>query len=68
MLFSTLRAVASLARDEGTTIVAVTHEPDGAVHADRVVVLRDGSIVGEIIQDEKRHAATLAARYRELVG
>ena len=60
--------LASLARDEGTTIVAVTHEPDGAAHADRVVVLRDGCIVGEIIQEDKRDAATLAARYRELVG
>lgn len=62
------KRLASLARDEGTTIVAVTHEPDGAAHADRVVVLRDGCIVGEILQEDKRNAATLAARYRELVG
>lgn len=60
--------LASLARDEGTTIVAVTHEPDGAAHADRVVVLRDGCVVGEITQENTRDAATLAARYRELVG
>lgn len=61
------RRLAALVRDGDTTVVAVTHEADGAAHADRVVVLRDGLIVGEIKPDENRDAAALAARYRELV-
>jgi len=30
--------------DEGQTVIMVTHEPDIAAHADRVIVLRDGLI------------------------
>jgi len=32
---------------EGQTIVMVTHEPDIATHAARVVVLRDGEIASD---------------------
>lgn len=32
-----------------TTIVMVTHDPNVAAYADRVVFLADGSMVGELI-------------------
>ena len=34
-----------LNREEGHTIVLITHEPDIAMHADRTIVLRDGLII-----------------------
>jgi putative ABC transport system ATP-binding protein len=34
----------------GQTIVMVTHDPAAAGHADRVVFLRDGRIVGELAE------------------
>src|SRR5204863_152607 len=42
----------SLNREQGVTIIVVTHEPDIAAYADRVVTLRDG----EIGSDERRPA------------
>ncbi|MBI3811968.1 MAG: ABC transporter ATP-binding protein [Nitrospirae bacterium] len=39
-----------LHREQGSTLILVTHDPSLAVHAERIVSLRDGSIV----QDEKR--------------
>ncbi len=39
--------LASLTRDQGTSIVMVTHEPRLASMADRVVFLRDGRIVDQ---------------------
>jgi putative ABC transport system ATP-binding protein len=40
--------------DQGATIVMVTHEPDIAEHAGRVVILRDGEIVSDKLNG-KRH-------------
>jgi putative ABC transport system ATP-binding protein len=31
--------------DLGQTVVMVTHDPEAAAHADRLIVLRDGEIV-----------------------
>lgn len=39
-----------LHRDQGNTLILVTHDPSLAVHAERIVSLRDGRIV----QDEKQ--------------
>lgn len=50
------------------TVIAVTHEADGASFADRVLILKDGRIVGEIRPGGENHAALVATRYRELVG
>ncbi|MFL5384122.1 MAG: hypothetical protein ACJ8GN_16495, partial [Longimicrobiaceae bacterium] len=36
--------------DEGQTIIMVTHEPDIAAHAERVVMLRDGVIESDRTQ------------------
>jgi len=56
-----------LSRQEGKTVLAVTHEPAAAAHADRVIVLKDGRIVGELSPGGEGHAANLATRYAELV-
>jgi putative ABC transport system ATP-binding protein len=37
--------------DEGQTIIMVTHEPDIAAHAERVVTLRDGKIASDRTQE-----------------
>jgi len=49
-----------------TTIVMVTHEPNAALHADRVVVLRDGLISGEFPLEQSDDAGQLAARYQAM--
>ena len=56
-----------VARDEGITVVMVTHEPSAAVHCEHVFVLSDGRVVGgfEVEDDD---AARVAARYSELAG
>ncbi|MBU6429316.1 MAG: macrolide ABC transporter ATP-binding protein, partial [Cyanobacteria bacterium REEB65] len=50
---------------EGMTVVLVTHEPDVAEYAGRVVVMRDGQL-----QSDQRHAArsAIAERDKDAVG
>jgi putative ABC transport system ATP-binding protein len=43
-----LRLLRDLNRDEGVTIVMVTHDPSAAAIADRIVFLRDGRVVEEL--------------------
>ena len=62
------KLLSALTRENGRTIVAVTHECDGAAYADRIIVLKDGVVVGEIPTGGEMDASTLAARYRRLVG
>jgi len=47
----TLEILERLAREDGKTVILVTHNPDAAAIANRVVTLKDGRVV-----DEKRHA------------
>ena len=34
------------AKDNGTTVIMVTHEPTIAAYADREIIVRDGQIAG----------------------
>jgi putative ABC transport system ATP-binding protein len=52
-----LALLQKLNRDRGITIVLVTHERDIAACASRVVTMRDGRIVTDIVQDEPLDAA-----------
>ena len=46
-------------RDLGQTVVMVTHDPAAAAYADRVVLLADGKVAGEILRPD--HASVAAA-------
>lgn len=37
-----------LNKEEGRTIILITHEPDVAVHADRIIYVRDGLLVSKL--------------------
>jgi macrolide transport system ATP-binding/permease protein len=52
-IMTTIRA---LNRERGVTVVLVTHEPDMAAFADRIVTMRDGVVVSD-----RRQAAPAAA-------
>jgi putative ABC transport system ATP-binding protein len=49
--------------DDGQTVVMVSHDPDAASHADRVVFLRDGARAGEVAGGD---AERVAASFRDL--
>ena len=46
-----------LNRDEGITVIIVTHEPEIASHTGRIVSMRDGLIVDDQNVAEPRQAA-----------
>ena len=54
-----METLQSLNREQGVTIVVVTHEADIAAYADRIVTMRDGQIVSD-----ERQAKPLARRQR----
>lgn len=62
------RLLSDLVRERGRTLLAVTHEPSGAANADRIILLKDGQIAGEIEPDEQRQVHHVASRYAELAG
>jgi putative ABC transport system ATP-binding protein len=41
---------------EGLTVLLVTHEPDVAEHAKRVITFKDGLILSDVPVDHRRHA------------
>jgi putative ABC transport system ATP-binding protein len=45
--------------DTGRTVVLITHEPDVAEFAKRVITLRDGRIVSDVRQEQKRGHAPI---------
>ncbi|MFQ3582995.1 MAG: ABC transporter ATP-binding protein [Chloracidobacterium sp.] len=42
--------------ERGNTIIVVTHEPDIAAHAHRVLTIRDGQIATDMLNPNRRHA------------
>lgn len=54
-----------LNRESGLTVILVTHEPDIAQYADRVVVVRDGLITRDAPVFDRRDAATELAAMPE---
>lgn len=65
---SICRLLQELCREQGRTIVVVTHEPAVAVWAERIVVLKDGQTLTEFPTDKFRDAHSLAAHYQDIVG
>lgn len=43
-----LATFAKLNKEDGRTIVLITHEPDVAAHADRIIYVRDGELVSKL--------------------
>ena len=58
--------LSSIARDKHATVLMVTHEAVAAAYADRVLVLKDGVLIGQIDSKGDGDAAMVAARYQEL--
>ncbi len=57
-----------VAQDSGGTILMVTHEAMGAAHADEVIVLKDGKVVGRLEPKGNADASLVATGYQELAG
>lgn len=57
-----------ISREQSKTILMVTHEAHGAAHADEVIVLRDGRLIGRIEPRGSGDAALVATGYQELAG
>ena len=62
------RLLADLSKSQGRTVVAVTHESTGAAFADRVIILKDGQVVGGITPNGEGDASLVATRYAQLVN
>ncbi len=56
-----------VAGEHDTTVVMVTHEPAAAAHCRRVIVIRDGTVLGEL-DTEDLDASGVSTCYQELVG
>ena len=57
-----IMAIFQALNQEGVTIVLVTHEPDIARHAKRVVAFRDGRLVQDVPVVERYNARAILAR------
>jgi putative ABC transport system ATP-binding protein len=54
--------------EQGKTILMVTHEALGAAYADRVLILKDGRLVGTLEPRGSGDAGPVAAGYQQLAG
>lgn len=65
---SICRLLQQLCREQGRTIVVVTHEPAVAAWGERIVVLKDGRVLTEFPTGQFRDLHELAAHYQDIVG
>jgi macrolide transport system ATP-binding/permease protein len=56
-----MQTLSSLNREQGVTIIVVTHEPDVAAFADRVLTMRDGQIISDVKNTKRDKASQPAA-------
>lgn len=54
--FSIMALLQELNENHGKTIVFVTHEPDIAQFSSRTITLRDGKIIKDYINENKKNA------------
>ncbi len=57
-----------IAKEQGKTILMVTHEALGAAYADRVLVLKDGCVIGELTPHGSGDAGYVSTNYQQLTG
>jgi putative ABC transport system ATP-binding protein len=62
------RLLRRIADEQDKTILMVTHEAHGAAHADEVIILKDGRVVGRLEPKGGGDAALVATGYQELAG
>ena len=55
-----LALLEQLNRDNGTTVVLITHDPEVARHADRIVHMKDGEVLSDSGHIEPQHADNTA--------
>jgi putative ABC transport system ATP-binding protein len=65
---SICKLLQELCREQGCTIVLVTHEPAVAVWAQRIIVLKDGQVLTEFPTEPFRDLHQLAVHYQDVVG
>lgn len=53
-----IMAIFQKLNDEGNTIIMITHEPDIAEHAKRIILIRDGKIVSDTTSHKQRRVTT----------
>lgn len=61
-----LEIFVKLSREQGITVVLVTHEPDIAVYAERVITFRDGEVIADVRQRRADLPAAHAAGARHV--
>lgn len=65
---SICRLLQQFCKEQGRTIVVVTHEPAVAVWARRIIVLRDGQVLSDFPTEQFSDLHALAAHYQDVVG
>ncbi len=60
-----MQTLSALNREQGVTIIVVTHEPDVAAFMDRVLTMRDGQIISDVKKQKGDKAPRPAAEIRE---
>jgi putative ABC transport system ATP-binding protein len=61
-----LKLLRQLCDELGQTIVMVTHDPRAASHADRIVFLKDGRVIEQMMLEGEKDATDILARLTEL--